>query len=369
MNEIAFALLSNSQNPLPSTRIACLRLFPYLLQKGFNPTIVFDPVEPCEEPDVGNLFERTLASKAKILVVQKIHGPSVLRAVSRLKSAGVRTIYCVCDLVDNEMAAATDATIVVTHFLKSLYHPDLQSRIYVVHDGIERPELVRSMSQLVDSRFSKRGLRAALVTSDEVYRIPVFGVPPKGWCVDVIGRFPQHSQHFQQLQATRWALAKLPGLLEKLGLLRAILHPDIRHLAWSAEGVYKYLCESDIGIIPVDTSVTAGPSTTPPWKMKSENRLTLKMALGLPVIATPIPSYEEVIRHGENGFFARSRDDWMDCFDRLRDFDLRREMGAKARNSVLERYSREAQANLFTEVLRRVFNAEDRLKPDAGGDL
>jgi hypothetical protein len=355
MIKVGFALLSSSRDPLPSTRIACLNLFPYLRQSGFEPQIVFDPATSQHAPDAGSLVEKALAGGVDAVVFQKLQGPSVLEAVARLKNAGVPTIYCVCDLVDNEMAAATDATIVVTEFLKSLYDPDLQLRIHVVHDGIERPEVVRKMEQSEGSGSRSRPLRASLASSIDLYRIPVFGIPPRGWSVAVIGRFPPPSDPVQRFRAARWALSKIPDPAAKLALLHAILHPRVRHVPWSLEGVYQHLRASDIGIIPIDTSDdTLEPSGVPLWKPKSENRLTLMMAVGLPVIATPIPSYEEVIEDGVNGVFARSRRDWLNCFSRLRDPDLRHEMGLKARQSVIARYSKEAQASAFIAVLQRI---------------
>jgi glycosyltransferase involved in cell wall biosynthesis len=348
MKKVGFALLSSSRDPAPSTRIACLNLFPHLRAAGFDPEVVFDPSEASEVPEVSDVAARALAIGAKIVVFQKIHGPSVLQAVTRLRSERVGTVYCACDWVDNEMAAATDATIVPTSFLKSLYHAQLHDRIQVVHDGIERPEIVRKAG----SRTTKATLAAGLVTSHPLYRIPVLDVPPRGWRVDVVGRFPPRSRLLQRVRSAYWALSALPDESGRLALLKALLHPRIRHTPWDPAGVYERLQQCDVGIIPVDASVNASePNAEPPWKIKSENRLTLKMALGLPVIATPIPSYEAVVQHGVNAFFARSRSDWLDCLHRLRDPDLRREMGIKARQSVLTRYSLEAQAELFIGVL------------------
>ena len=357
MIRVGFALLSNSHNPIPSTRIACLNMFQYLRKAGFEPEILFDPLTPCEEPELDGVVDKALARQCAVVVFQKVHGSAVVEAATRLRNAGVRTVYSVCDLVDNQMAAATDATIAVTSYLKSLYHPDLQARIRVVHDGVERPELFRSTK---DQDVSKRGrgLKASLVTSHELYAIPVLGIPPRGWCVDVIGHFPPGGHRMTRMWSARRMLSAT-GLTRKVSLLLAMLHSRIRHIAWDYQGVYERLLESDAGIIPINTSDDhCGPSGIPSWKVKSENRLTLKMAMGLPVIATPIPSYEDIIEHGKNGFLARSRRDWLYCLERLRDEDLRREMGSKARESALGRYSMDAQANLLLAVLGRVMIAE-----------
>jgi glycosyltransferase involved in cell wall biosynthesis len=88
------------------------------------------------------------------------------------------------------------------------------------------------------------------------------------------------------------------------------------------------------------------------WKVKSENRLTLKMAMGLPVVATPIPAYEPVVEQGVNGFLARSMDEWMQHLGALRDPALRMSMGQQARQTALTRYSMDRQAEKLIAVLQ-----------------
>lgn len=352
MTRIGFALLSRVSAPVPSTRIACLNLFPHLQAAGFEPTILFQPESPTEEPDVGSLVANAVDTRTDVVVFQKIHGWSVMRAVQRLREAGIRTVYCVCDLVDDEMADATDATIVVTQFLKSLYRSDLQHKIHVVHDGIERPDVQRALDGTQHPGADRGALRATLVTSHDLYRIPVFDLPPAGWVVEIIGRFPAESSRRHRMRAAIWSLAKIHEPAAKLATVRSMLHPRIRHTAWHPDTVYEHLRRSDVGIIPVDSSERSGPGApVPAWQVKSENRLTLMMSIGLPVVATPIPAYEAVIDHGINGFFARSPGDWQACLRSLRDPALRASVGARARASVVETFSIERQAALFRGVI------------------
>ena len=77
-----------------------------------------------------------------------------------------------------------------------------------------------------------------------------------------------------------------------------------------------------------------------------------QVAVGLPVVATPIPSYEPVITHGVNGLFAGSAAEWKSQLEALRDPLLRSSLGEQARRSVVERYSMKDQARLLTAVLR-----------------
>jgi Glycosyl transferases group 1 len=352
---VGFALLTSASNPAPSTRIACLNLFPFLPALGIEPVVLFEQPEAIAEPDLAGTVERAVRERCDVVVFQKIHGPGVLRCVQGLREHGIASVYVVCDFVDDAMASAVDRTVVVTAFLRSLYAPALQERIDVVHDGIERPELFKPAGLLRP----EGPLRAAMVTSHEVYALPVIGAPPAPWHVQVLGQYPRDPA--QRRRALRWALTETPGLAPRWRIVKAALHPRLERTAWTPDGVYVALLAADIGIIPVDTSQTWLPPTAPvpSWQLKSENRLTLKMALGLPVIATPIPAYERVLDHGTNGFLARSRADWMQCFGSLRDPDLRAEMGRKARQSVLEPFSVVCQAEKFARVVRRVVSSMD----------
>jgi glycosyl transferase family 1 len=351
--KIGFALLSSAQSPVASTRIACLNLLPHLATLGAEPVVIFDQAEPVREPDMTGVAERAAGSRCDVVVFQKVHGASVLKCVTRLRELGIASVYYVCDFVDDAMAAAVDRTATVTEFLRSLYAPELHSSIDVVHDGIERP----GPQKLASEHRERRALRAALVTSQELYALPVIGIPPSPWHVDVLGRYPRAAT--QRLRSLRWSLMREPSLRADTAIIAGALHRRIRHTPWSIDGVYEALLRADIGIIPIDTSDTFihPEATVPAWQLKSENRLTLKMAIGLPVIATPIPSYESVIEHGRNGFLARSREDWTRCFNTLRDPALRIEMGARARLSVLERYSVEAQAQKLMYCIRRALVA------------
>ena len=351
--KIGFALLSSAKDPAPSTRIACLNLFPVLSSLGLEPIVIFDPALPAIEPDMSGVAERAAANRCDVVVFQKIHGDSVLSCVARLRELGIATVYCCCDFVDDVMAAAVDRTAVVTEFLRSLYAPELQPKIDVVHDGIERPEAHKRPSM----RKVSQPLQAALVTSNELYALPVVGIPPTPWQVNVLGRFER--ERAQRLRSLRWALMRAENLAGAFAMLRAALHPRIIHTPWSADSVYERLIRADIGIIPIDTSVTYvhPEAPLPAWQLKSENRLTLKMAVGLPVVATPIPSFESVIEHGVNGFFATTRRDWTRCFGELCDPALRTEIGARARSSVLERFSVIGQAQKLVGCVQRACDA------------
>jgi glycosyltransferase involved in cell wall biosynthesis len=327
-------------------------MLPHLMAANYVPQICHEPETNLEDPDVSGLAERLREQQIGIAVFQKVHGPSVLQEVRKLSTYGIKTVYAVCDLVDIEMARATDATIAVTDYLKSLYPPELQQKIAVVHDGIEHPEVCKTNPR-PDRGSRKNPLRAVLVTSEDLHELPVIGAPPPWLEVTIVGRYAPAGQSWQRMREARWTLAKRSNARERLNYLRFLANGRIHRVAWDAHDVYEALRQADIGIIPIDTSPGPEPGEpSPRWKVKSENRLTMKMCIGLPVIATPIPAYEPVIAHRQNGFFARSREDWIDSLDMLRDPMVRRSIGRLARESVLTRYSIGEQARRLIETLR-----------------
>jgi glycosyltransferase involved in cell wall biosynthesis len=188
-----------------------------------------------------------------------------------------------------------------------------------------------------------------LVTSDNFDFLPVIGAPPDWLEVTIVGRYPPATQPISRLRDMRWKLASKRNMRDRVGYLRFLADRRIRCIPWHPVGVYERMRDADIGIIPID------PNDNPEgWNLKSENRLTMKLSMALPVVATPIPSYEAVIEHGLNGFLARSRETWLQCLETLRDSELRREIGIRARASVIAKFSKEEQARRLIDVLRSV---------------
>jgi len=348
--KVGFVLVSSSRDPLPSTRIAVMNMLPFLREAGFDPHIVFDPPQAVERPDVAGMASRLAAQGFRIIVFQKVHGSSVETLVHELSAHGIRTVFAVCDIVDATMVDITDATIAVTAFLRSLYPVPLQSKIHIVHDGIENAQACKT--GWAEHRGSPRQpLRAVLVTSFHLTCLPVISRPPKWLEVAIVGKYALAGNRRQRLQEMRWNLAERRPR-ERLSYLRFLLDSRIRRIGWDPVGVYEQMREADIGIIPIEaTNEQPRMLAVPAWQRKSENRLTMKMSMGLAVIATPIPAYEAVVESGINGFLARTPKDWAACLDALRDPGLRIEMGRRARLAVQERYSMKEQARRLVDVL------------------
>lgn len=352
--KIGFVLLSNRAKPIASTRISVLNMLEFLRNSGHEPTIFFEPSHADETPKLDGLAAQAKTAGVPVVYFQKVHGPSAVHEARRLHEYGIKTIFGVCDLVDNEMADATDVTITVTDYLKSLYDPRHHHKIFVVHDGIERPE-VRKTCYRNGRATSRSPLRAILVTSSELDEIPVVGRLPSFVRPTIVGRYPPAETPWQGIRSASWKLLQKSTLHERFVFLKRQLGMGVDTINWSADTVYEHMRNSDVGIIAIDTRYDPIPSATVShWQVKSENRLTMKMALGLPVIATSIPAYEGIIEHERNGFFAESRRDWLECFKTLRDPRKVRDIGGNARDAVLPRFSKEEQARKLIAILDQI---------------
>lgn len=353
MARLGLVLASGRARPLASTRIAVLQVLPLLEAAGYPAVFLHEPAQATEQPQLEGLVERALSAGVQALLFQKVHGPAVLAQVRRAQAAGLKVLSLVCDRVLPEMAAQCDHTVVVTELLRQLHPPELHGRISVVHDGIEHPEH--------QSRPPSRGrggwwrpLLGVLVSGRPPPSYGLLGLPPAWAQWRCVSAYPDGG--LERLRLYRSVSAGQAPQRQLAYWATSLLHPGVQHLRWSEQGVYDELCQADIGLIPTPAETQPEPPRPPMWQLKSENRLTLMMSVGLPVIAGPVKSYLEVIDSGRNGYLARSRADWQRALQALRDPAHRAQMGAQARVDVSERFSRRRQAERLIEVLKGVLS-------------
>lgn len=335
--------------PLPSTRVALLNVLPLLHAHGFSSEVLHAPTRAQETPVLSLRAGEIQTQGIHTVIFQKVYGPSAVTLAQELEAVGVRTVFMICDRVVPEMAAATSATVCVTQYLASLYPAELARKMYVVHDGIERPEVQKTQWR-GDRGSALYPLRAVLVTSSRLDELPVLGSPPPWLQVHVVGHYPPRGDWVGRARSA-WQHWHLQPERRRRQLCMAV-QPRIRVHAWGSDSVYQHLMRADIGIIPVECHPPLDSNPRPAWSVKSENRLTLKMAVGLPVVATPIPAYEPILLHEAIAVSATSGAQWLAALQKLRDPWLRMEMGKAARSAVLEQFSVQHQALRLMHVLK-----------------
>lgn len=127
--------------------------------------------------------------------------------------------------------------------------------------------------------------------------------------------------------------------------------PDDKWLfqQWSIENEVPLVRQMDVGLMPLDDSEMS--------RGKCGFKMLSYMAVGLPVIVTPVGVNEEILGHDDVGFPATSASDWYAALERLfTESELGPQMGRSGRRVVEQHYSVRANAPKLAEIFREVVN-------------
>jgi hypothetical protein len=115
---------------------------------------------------------------------------------------------------------------------------------------------------------------------------------------------------------------------------------------WALHSEKEDLLAGDIGIAPTPLNE---------WTLgKSGFKIIQYMAAGLPVVASPVGVNDVLVRPGQNGYAAKSTQDWVEHVDRLlKDAALRARLGMIGRRDVEQRYNVNEAVRLWQELLKR----------------
>jgi glycosyltransferase involved in cell wall biosynthesis len=116
---------------------------------------------------------------------------------------------------------------------------------------------------------------------------------------------------------------------------------------WRAETEQQNLASFDIGIMPLWDSV---------WtRGKCGYKILQYMGVGAAVVASDVGANNQIVTSGENGFLARTEDEWVKSIATLiESVELRQTFGVRGRELVEHKYSLEHFANVYVELLRNV---------------
>lgn len=128
---------------------------------------------------------------------------------------------------------------------------------------------------------------------------------------------------------------------------------DITGVDWKADTEVDDLNQFDIGIMPLPDD---------DW---SRGKCGLKglqyMALEIPTIMSPVGVNTEIIRDGVNGYLASTEEEWIAKLTLLiNDPALRKRLGKAGRQTVIEKYSVEANKHKYLEVFQKAAKARSR---------
>jgi glycosyltransferase involved in cell wall biosynthesis len=126
------------------------------------------------------------------------------------------------------------------------------------------------------------------------------------------------------------------------------IHPEkVIFERWRPERQVESLREFSVGLMPLEDSVWA--------RGKCSYKMLTYMAVGIPVVVSPVGMNVEVLAHGVAGYSAATLDDWVGALETiLTDVSLAESMGAVGRSIVESKYSRRVIAPQLIDVLRGV---------------
>jgi glycosyltransferase involved in cell wall biosynthesis len=157
------------------------------------------------------------------------------------------------------------------------------------------------------------------------------------------------------ISAIRRLPAGLDARLKIVGPVRArsAAWDRIEYARWTLEHEIEQLQSFDVGVMPLEDTAYN--------RAKEGFKLKQYMAVGIPVVASPVGKNVELVQEGVNGFLARTEDEWVEKLTLLaRDPELRARMGAAGRRMVEERYSLDVATPRLLELLRGVVPAQSR---------
>jgi glycosyltransferase involved in cell wall biosynthesis len=271
-NKIVWALIGDEK--VASSRIHGLNIHKKLLENNYLSLLWYElsgvstsiPISKNQFPALKFLF-----NVGDIFIIQKIKQDNGL--IQLLKNIGVKVYFIDCDLpIARDIGNQVDKVIVPSTFFKKIYDSAIDTDVVCINDA---PEV------FIEAIINNKAKTA--------YKCVWFGT--KG------GKRWEEVQHLQALidntpKLKHWTLTTISN------------HPSADY-KWD-ENSYNFISTFDAVLIPVfdreDTSY-----------VKSSNRVLQSMALGVPVIASFIPSYKEIIQNSVNGYICDSDSDWVDA--------------------------------------------------------
>lgn len=266
----------------PSFRLRCLSTHSMLLKNGYTSVIAHN-IYDIVDPDI---------------VVLMSFGDEELELAKRIKKEGKHLIHDYSEnirgipvleetkkLCDKIVCCSTT----LAHFEKVVY----KDKVVVVKDPVEESPIVHSY------KYVPNKLKAV-------------------W-VGMGGNAP-------------WVSDILKPVVEGVGIEYVeISNRPESNIYWNRD-TWKYVMAScDIALCPQAH-----------WQFpaKSNVKVTTALSLGLPVIASPIQSYSEIINSGYNGFICHELDQWKHALNILKNKDTR-ELQVLRSEEILKYYSKE----------------------------
>ena len=291
---IYWLLCGNKKNP--SSRIHGINIHKRIVELGYNSILVHSPFFYSLDLIWNQYFISFFLKNIKgddIIIFQKLRGPKTLYLIDQLKNRGAKVVFIDCDLpLKLEVAEKANLIICPSNILADHYKNAGCENVKVIYDAVEiykEPQMSSFNSKKL-IWFGKSGLGK--------------------W--ELIQKFKEE----QLIKiAPNWSFSILSD------------HKDSDFI-WNIKSFAQIISKCDISIIPVDDKDES--------LVKSANRCTQSMALGVPVLANCLSSYSEVIINYENGLISNNWNEWKDFLIKCEQSDFLYSLKKKAYQDSLK---------------------------------
>jgi glycosyltransferase involved in cell wall biosynthesis len=122
---------------------------------------------------------------------------------------------------------------------------------------------------------------------------------------------------------------------------------SLRKIPWSYEREIDDLMSLDIGVMPLFDDL---------WSQgKCGFKIVQYLGVGVPVVCTPVGINRDVIEDGVNGFWAMTKDEWIERLSMLvENASARAKMGKEGRRKIMDQYSVQVCAPKLVEWIKDV---------------
>jgi GT2 family glycosyltransferase/tetratricopeptide (TPR) repeat protein len=286
-------LLTGSSLYDPSTRIRRYNIHTKLKSAGIN-SILIDNYKG------KNLYElRNVVGDSNVIVFTML-GLEEFELMKYFKSLGKKIVY---------------------DFNEAIFGYPMQ------HECFKECDLIACCSTELAEMVVKKGYHPVCVVKDAVEDLKI---KPSAIYED---RYDKPKAVYMGMGGNSFLVTEyLKDTIEKAGYeLVVITEWDNATAKWDINTWPQLMCECDVVLCPQRVDVQPA---------KSNVKVTTAMDLGLPVIASPLRAYKEIIKHGKNGFLCDKQEEWYEALVRLKDPEFRKKIGLAGKKAI-ESYSLE----------------------------
>lgn len=124
---------------------------------------------------------------------------------------------------------------------------------------------------------------------------------------------------------------------------------NIINRQWRLEDEIEQFQSLDIGVYPLpENEWTAG---------KTGFKTIQYMSVGVACVVSDVGPNRVIVENEVNGYLAKTEDEWLERLSRLiENPDLRKKIGSAGRRTVMEKYSLQANAQRFSDVIQSAYN-------------